>query len=235
MATHKKTSRLQQLKGSGFEIGKNQPDIRGWEVRDESGRKIGDVNELIFDIQERKVRYLVIDVIDSKELELDKRTIMVPIGLGILDHKDNDVILRNVNAFQLRALPAYRKDDLGTKAEMAIATVFGRQYTSKSDDNDHGLVNEFYQHDHFNENIWKGGDQNNSVSNRNQRTEEEARRKALSDAEASSLLRDAELGTPVSNLETGEHTKERRADREDKDIHPDDPRYKKRDSGRGLF
>ena len=156
MAT-KKTARLQTLKGSDFELGKNQPDIRGWEVRDDQGRKIGDVAELILDAAAHKIRYAVIDVLDSKELQLDKRTVMVPIGLAELHPHDHDVILHGVNAFQLRALPGYRKEDLGAKAEMAIATVFGRQYTSKStNDADNNMASDFYEHDHFNDKgLWR--------------------------------------------------------------------------------
>ena len=149
MATDKKR-RLQELRGSDFEMAKGQPDIRGWEVRDTSGRKIGKVQELIFDSRAQKVRYIVVNVLDSKELELEKRTVMVPIGMALLQPKDDDVILKNVTSFQLRALPRYNKDDLGTKAERDISTVFGRtDLTPTVSDAD--LDEDFYKHDHFKE------------------------------------------------------------------------------------
>ncbi|HVE60794.1 MAG TPA: PRC-barrel domain-containing protein [Chitinophagaceae bacterium] len=149
MATNK-NRRLQELGGSDFEIAKGQPDIRGWEVRDSNGRKIGKVQELIFDSRAQKVRYIVVNVLDSKELELEKRTVMVPIGLAVLQPKDDDVILKNVTPFQLRALPRYNKDDLGTKAERDISTVFGRSDV-KETTSDADLDEDFYKHDHFKE------------------------------------------------------------------------------------
>jgi hypothetical protein len=157
------TTRLRELSRSDFKIAKGQPDIRGWDVRDEQGRKYGTVSELIFDIKADKVRYLIINVLDTPELELEKRSVMVPIGLAELDTSDNDVLLPNVTPFQLRALPRYDRTHLGAKAERDISTVFGREgftggmgqqtqqpaTTSSSTDDDMG--DSFYNHDHFNE------------------------------------------------------------------------------------
>jgi len=64
-----KVKRLQELRGSGYEVAKGQPDIRGWEVRDPNGQLIGKVHELIFDSRANKVRYMIINVNDSKELQ----------------------------------------------------------------------------------------------------------------------------------------------------------------------
>src|SRR5688500_782386 len=100
-----KGRRLQELRGSGYEVAKGQPDIRGWEVRDDQGQLIGKVHELIFDSRANKVRYMIINVNDSKEMQLEKRSVMVPIGLAVLEQKDDDVMLQNVTPFQLRALP----------------------------------------------------------------------------------------------------------------------------------
>ena len=148
-----KQKRLQELRGSDYEIAKGQPDIRGWEVRDSYGHLMGKVRELIFDARANKVRYMVVDVVDSKELQLDKRTVLVPIGLAELEHQDDDVILPNVTPFQLRALPRYSKEDLGTKTERAISTVFGRtdNLGGPAQTDDQELTEDFYDHQHFNE------------------------------------------------------------------------------------
>lgn len=150
------TTRLRELSQSDFKIAKGQPDIRGWDVRDEQGRKFGTVGELIFDIRADKVRYMVIDILDTPELELDKRSIMVPIGLAELDPTDNDVLLPNVTPFQLRALPRYQTSKLGAKTERDIRTVFGdmnlgvnrTQQTANTDDD---VDESFYNNDYFNE------------------------------------------------------------------------------------
>ena len=207
MASDKKNRRLQELRGSKFELSKGQPDIRGWEVKDTNGFKIGRVHELIFDVHARKVRYMVVDIADSKELQLEKRRVMVPIGLAELHRADDDVILHNITPFQLRALPRYDKEDLGIKAERAISTVFGRNFSSVGDDmanTDSG--NEFYEHDHFNENNLYRNRQSksNDLSSNKDRDHSHSREKQMSEAEAAALKREAELGRPVSNLSAAE-------------------------------
>ena len=193
-----KVKRLQELRGSGYEVAKGQPDIRGWEVRDPNGQLIGKVHELIFDSRANKVRYMIINVNDSKELQLEKRTVMVPIGLAVLEPKNDDVILPNVTPFQLRALPKYHKDDLGTKAERAISTVFGRTDTkvpaTVTDDED--VDEDFYNNEMFNENNMYSR-RGNSANTANNDKRQDTRR--LSEAEAASLKKDAEVYPTNSN------------------------------------
>jgi len=186
-----KVKRLQELSGSGYEVAKGQPDIRGWEVRDVNGHLIGKVHELIFDIRASKVRYLIVNVNDSKELQLEKRLVLVPIGLAVLEPKNDDVILPNVTPFQLRALPRYHKDDLGMKAEHAICTVFGRtdakipaNYTD-----DQEVDENFYNNEMFNENNMYSRRRNSVVSGSSQRHESYR----LGEAEAASLKKDSEI------------------------------------------
>ena len=142
------TTRLRELSSSDFVIAKGESDIRGWDVRDAAGRKYGSVLDLIFDIRTGKVRYIVLGILDTKELELEKRTVLVPIGLAELDPNDNDVLLPTVNPFQLRALPRYDRSTLGAKTERDISFVFGRPInTGTAQETD----DQFYNHDHFNQ------------------------------------------------------------------------------------
>ena len=193
MASDKKTRRLQELRGSDFEIAEGQPDIRGWEVFDTEARKIGRVKELIFDVRDRKVRYMAIDVAHNKELQLEDRLVLVPIGLAQLDHPNDDVILQNVTPFQLRALPRYDNDLLGPQVERDISMVFGRQFTGSGAGNTTGMAtaagtaglagattgnytdndvdSDFYQHEFFNDqNMYR----NRSVNTSNERTDSQA-------------------------------------------------------------
>lgn len=144
--------RLQELHGSDFEMAKGQPDIRGWEVIDTAGHKIGKVHELVFDTEAKRVRYMVLNVADSKELQLEKRTVLVPIGFAELHRAHDSVVLPQVTPYQLRALPKYDKDHLGPKAEMDISAIFGRSHTAIGSDDAHGSTAPFYDHEHFNEN-----------------------------------------------------------------------------------
>src|SRR5438270_11417418 len=108
--TNSRDRRLQELSGSDYEIADGEPDIRGWDVKDASDRRIGKVDELIFDTQSRKVRYMVVDLKNNK-LDLDSRDVLIPIGLAELSEKGDDVILNNVTVDQLRSLPEYNDDE----------------------------------------------------------------------------------------------------------------------------
>lgn len=204
---NKKNRRLQELHGSDYEVADGQPDIRGWEVRDEQGRLIGKVDELIFDSRENKVRYMVINVRDSDELQLERRTVLVPIGLAVLEHKHDDVILQNVTPFQLRALPRYDRDDLGTRAEKAISTVFGRTDADAYAGNDDAdLTPGFYNHEHFNEKNMFQKRRSNSEGTTfpaDQRNDNTGSREAQRRTEER-IYREEEIGTPVSYIDPAE-------------------------------
>lgn len=152
MATNENTGkRLQRLKHSDYEIADGEPDIRGWDVKDSAGKTIGEVDELIFDVQSLQVRYMVVDLIDN-DFDLDKRDVLIPIGLGELHKSDDDVILPGVTAEQLTALPTY-KDDITTADETSIRNTFagigaaglGAAALTAGSEPD------FYAHEHFNE------------------------------------------------------------------------------------
>ncbi|MDB5204938.1 MAG: hypothetical protein JWR72_13 [Flavisolibacter sp.] len=149
MATdsNQRHTRLQKLGGSDYEIADGQSDIRGWDVKDENGRQIGEVEELIFDEQSRKVRYIVLDLEDN-ELDLEDREVLVPIGIAQLDKDDDDVLLPGITAEQLRALPEYDEDRFDTDSEESVRNVFGGLGAGALAG---GSGADFYNHDHFNE------------------------------------------------------------------------------------
>ncbi|GEO06167.1 hypothetical protein AAE02nite_38310 [Adhaeribacter aerolatus] len=121
---YNETNRLQELGGSDFEIADGQPNIKGWTIKNPQGQTIGEVEELIFDVQSRKVRYMVVDL-ENSVLDLEPRNVLVPIGLAQLNEDDDDVILPNVTADQLRALPVYEKNRIGRDTETSIRSIFG--------------------------------------------------------------------------------------------------------------
>ncbi len=123
MTSNKNTgSRLQELRGSNYEIADGQEDIRGWDVKDAEGNKYGEVEELIFDEETRKVRYIVLDM-DDNELDIDDdRKVLIPIGIAELHENDDDVILYNTTIAQIMSLPEYDKKSLDANAENNILT-----------------------------------------------------------------------------------------------------------------
>jgi uncharacterized protein (TIGR02271 family) len=163
MATNDyRDDRLQELGGSGYEIVDDEPNIKGWDVRDASGQKIGKVDELIFDKQSQKVRYVVVDL-KGKLFDMKDHDVLVPIGLTELDEKDDDVILSNITSEELRLLPVYEEGTVDADMESRIRNVLSgigsgmrgtasAPSTSATDAYDE----EFYNHEHFNEeNIYR--------------------------------------------------------------------------------
>ena len=145
-----KHRRLQELDRSDFEIVEGQPDIRGWDVKNSQGQKIGEVEDLIVDAQQKKVRYMVVDL-DDNDLNLDDRKVLMPIGLAEL-HKDNDdVILPGVQAEQLRNLPSYDEDHLDAETERSICNALGRTDIQLKGRKGVEPEPEFYRHDYFND------------------------------------------------------------------------------------
>lgn len=121
--------RLQELDHSDYEIVKGEPDIRGWDVKYMTGQKLGVVEELIFDIQEKKVRYMIVDL-EENELKLLPRKILIPIGLAELDRKDDDVLIPNIAIEQLSRLPEYDRNHLNVDVERRISSTLGREIES---------------------------------------------------------------------------------------------------------
>jgi sporulation protein YlmC with PRC-barrel domain len=150
-----KHRRLQELDRSDFEVVKGEPDIRGWDVKNSTGQKIGEVEELIVDAQQKKVRYMVVDM-DDNELKLDHHKVLIPIGLAELDKKDDDVVLPNVQTDHLRSLPDYDKNHLTPDVERRICNTLGRNTETMTSSNIEEHHPDFYKHDYFNDdNLYK--------------------------------------------------------------------------------
>src|SRR5215204_4390832 len=132
-----KHRRLQEMDRSDFEIVKGEPDIRGWDVKNSTGLKIGEVEELIVDAQQKKVRYMVVDL-DDNELKLDHRKVLIPIGLAQLDKKD------------------YDKNNVSPEVERRICTTLGRTQELSATTNVEEHHPDFYKHDYYNDdNLYK--------------------------------------------------------------------------------
>ncbi len=114
---------LKELGSSGYEMVKDEPDIRGWKIVNAANQEIGKVKELLFDVNAQKVRYLVVNL-DGKPLNLLSRNIIIPVGLAELDPKENVVFLHDITVGHLATLPEYKKGEVTYETERAIRDVF---------------------------------------------------------------------------------------------------------------
>jgi len=174
MSTNKQT-RLQELDRSKYEIVKDEPDIRGWDVRSHTGHKIGAVEDLIIDTLDKKVRYMIVDL-DENELNLNHRKVLIPIGLAELHKEQDDVLLPGVTLDEICQLPDYDRKNFTPDVERQISSTFGtpvlstvydspEKFRNKNLDEkpfkrpslkEEELDKDFYQHEHYNlDNLYK--------------------------------------------------------------------------------
>lgn len=165
-AENNRKTRLQKLSGSDFEIVEGQSDIRGWDVKDASGNQLGEVEELIFDYETRKVRYLVVDLeeddSDGDDSDASEKEVLVPIGIAELHENNDDVILPGVTKAQLLSLPEYDEDRFDMEHEASVRNVFGGLGASTLAGSTNA-EDDFYNHEHFNEaNLYRNRSLKNS-------------------------------------------------------------------------
>lgn len=142
--------RLQELSKSGFEISEEQPDIISWKIVDVNGDEIGEVNDVIFDMETKKVRYIVA-LLDLDEDE-DAKQVLIPIGIVDLDEAEDEVIMPEETVVFLNSLPVYESGTVISPAEeLAIRYAFlGKNGLVENSDHDYQLhPDDFYTHEHF--------------------------------------------------------------------------------------
>jgi len=143
--------RLHELNGSNFEIAKGQEDITGWDVKDSQGDIVGKVDDLVFDKESLKVRYLILKLKKDKDLGIDKsRKVLIPIGMAQLDREDDEVYLQNLNIDRLNSLPDYDKDMLNREMEAKTYNTATGSAVAAATGSD------FYNNDYYNDtNLYK--------------------------------------------------------------------------------
>jgi len=95
MEDHTTMNNLRRLSDADLAVAKDEPDVRGWTVIDQSGADCGEVDDLIVDPAAMKVRYLQLDADDQHG---DDGARYVPIDEVDLDQKEKRVILRGTPA-----------------------------------------------------------------------------------------------------------------------------------------
>lgn len=146
-------SRLEELSGSDFEIADGQPDIKGWDVKNERGEVIGDIHELLFNLKTQQVRYLVVDT-DANDLKLEARKVLIPVGVVELHEDDDYVVVPQIEVSHIFGLPTYEKETFTPEHEQHIRTVFSSLGAAGMGMGAIGShpTEDFYEHEQFNQN-----------------------------------------------------------------------------------
>lgn len=151
------TRRLKYLDNlDDYELHDNEPDIRGWDVYSQSGRKIGEVENLVVDTDAETIRYAVVELDDDLYSERDKdqsfferisesvrdffsdnddRHILIPVGRLQLNADQDRLITTGLQGSQYANAPRYRYNRnsfFQPRYEVAVV-----QFCTLPDDNDY--------------------------------------------------------------------------------------------------
>ena len=127
-----------------FEIAKNIPDPRGWDVMTSDGSKIGKVHELIVDTNALRTRYIDVSL-DRKALNLaTDRDVLIPIGDAQLDSSADEVVVGGLTPKQLADLPAFNHVEITREYESTLLPKFGTRTTMEVSQG-----SDFYTDRHF--------------------------------------------------------------------------------------
>lgn len=139
-------SQLEELSESDYEISDGQPDIQGWDVRDSAGNKIGEVDELLFDPQARKVRYIILHM-ENNDIGLEDGRVFLPISRAVFQEDKDNVVMPGITKAQLLGLPLYEKGRAITEeVDEQLNDVFASPYApaekaeNPSDDGQHPQI-----------------------------------------------------------------------------------------------
>jgi photosynthetic reaction center H subunit len=102
-----------------FKVARGDPDPRGWDVIAADGRKVGTVRDLLADREERRVRYLEVELAGS-----GRRTLL-PIGTALLDDATDRVLFQALSPEELDRMPEYDYATFTKEYEHSVITRFG--------------------------------------------------------------------------------------------------------------
>lgn len=93
-------SRLLPLAAAkNYRLSKGEPDIRGWSLMTDADQPSGEISDLLVDLEEQQVRYVLVDVADGHGI------VPLPIGFLILDERKQRVRAPGLRHDDLAALP----------------------------------------------------------------------------------------------------------------------------------
>ena len=161
MNNRTRINHLKELDHSDYKIADNQPHIDDWKIVDRSDRKVGEVEDMLFDKDRMKVRYIITNLKDGDIFD-DDRKVLIPIGLAQLDTNKERVIVPNITRDHLTRLPKYdNADNLTQEDETLIVETFNGTKSTTPYNRD-----TFYDNDHFDEDKFYDHENNNDMDRR---------------------------------------------------------------------
>lgn len=118
-STYKQLFRLENL--DDWKVHHDDIDIRDYDVKTADGKTIGEVENLLVDLEGKKVRYVEIEMEDDSEnvasnsgvsyTEADgDRMLIIPVGLVEINNDDKCVHIEGLHATDFNAYPRYKRE-----------------------------------------------------------------------------------------------------------------------------
>jgi len=104
-----------------FDLPDDVPDPRGWDVRSADGTKIGEVDDMLFDTAERRIRYIEVALDRSIAKDTGRDYVLIPIGQARLNDDSDDVIIE-FSTTDIAATPRYDRTALSRDYETSLRT-----------------------------------------------------------------------------------------------------------------
>ncbi|HEY0056179.1 MAG TPA: PRC-barrel domain-containing protein [Pedobacter sp.] len=146
-----KHTRLEELDSDDISLIDAEYDLRNFDVLDGHEDKVGKVVELLYDIQSKKLRYLVVELSgDDREV----RKILAPIGTAELHESEEYLVIPALNKDLLNALPDYEPGAVNPGVENIVRLAYAGEdlLAEGSGLTGNDVLNEeenFYSHLHF--------------------------------------------------------------------------------------
>jgi hypothetical protein len=148
-----KHTRLEELGQQAISLIEAEYDLRDYTVLDAHKNPIGRVVELLFDIQSKKLRYLIVEL-HTEDVDNNLRQILAPIGTAEPHEEENYIVIPALNKSLINALPDYEKGSVNPGVENMVRLAYAGEdlLAEGSGLTGNDILNEeddFYSHLHF--------------------------------------------------------------------------------------
>jgi stress response protein YsnF len=127
-----------------YEVADDHEDVMDWDVVGRDGTKIGEVEDMIVDMQAMKVRYLEVELDDDLPGVQDDHRVLIPVGIADLDYSNKNVLVSSLDSSMATSFPSYRGEPITRDYENTLMSSFSPGYQA-------GVAQDtsFYDHEHF--------------------------------------------------------------------------------------